>query len=60
MTKRDADALADFIACLQNAYLKGRMQADDLLPTLAVDFAEEMKIRDSRFNDTTFLQRCCI
>jgi hypothetical protein len=58
MTKRDYQMLADIISFTQDQYFKGRIPADDILPTVVRMFVDEEKVRNPRFNEDTFIKAC--
>jgi hypothetical protein len=60
MTKKDYVLLADILASVQNQYLKGRLNADDVIPTVAKAFCEDARLDNPRFDEKRFLTACCI
>ena len=56
MTKNDYATLAQLIAFTQDAYLKGRIDADLILPRLAQFIAEDAKLDHPRFDFEGFLK----
>jgi hypothetical protein len=60
MTKKDYALIANLIAFTQDQYLKGRIEADDILPSLSRYIAEDAKLDHPRFNAEKFTQDCCI
>ena len=56
MTKKDYATLAQLIAYTQYAYLKGRIDADLILPRLAQFIAEDAKLDHPRFDVTKFMK----
>lgn len=60
MTKRERKALADIIAFTQNQYLKGRIPADEILPSLAAYIAQDIRLEHPRFDTEAFVRECCV
>jgi hypothetical protein len=56
MTKKDYETLAQLISFTQDAYLKGRIDADLILPRLAQFIAEDAKLDHPRFDFEGFLK----
>ena len=56
MTKKDYETIAQLIAYTQDAYLKGRLRADLILPRLAQFIAEDAKLDHPRFDFEGFLK----
>jgi hypothetical protein len=56
MTKKDYATIAQLIAFTQDAYLKGRIDADLILLRLAQFIAEEAKLDHPRFDSEGFLK----
>ena len=56
MTKNDYATNAQLIAFTQDAYLKGRIDADLILPRLAQFIAEDAKLDHPRFDFEGFLK----
>lgn len=56
MTKKDYATIAALISYTQDAYLKGRIDADLILPRLAQFIAEDAKLEHPRFDVAKFLQ----
>lgn len=58
MTKKDYQMLADIISYTQHQYFKGRIQPDDILPTLVRVFVEQEQVANPHFNEDTFIDAC--
>jgi hypothetical protein len=56
MTKKDYATIGQLIAYTQDAYLKGRIDADLILPRLAQFIAEDAKLDHPRFDFEGFLK----
>jgi predicted benzoate:H+ symporter BenE len=56
MTKKDYATIAQLIAFTQDAYLKGRIDADLILPRRAQFIAEDAKLDHPRFDFEAFLK----
>lgn len=58
MTKKDYEMLADLISYTQDQYFKGRIPADDILPTLVRFIIDQEKVANPRFNEDKFIAAC--
>ena len=58
MTKKDYEMLADIIAYVGDQYWKGRVQADDILPTVVRCIIDQEKVANPRFNEEKFIDAC--
>ena len=58
MTKQDYQMIADLISYTQDQYFKGRIPADDILPTLVRLIIDREKIHNPRFNEDKFIDAC--
>ena len=54
MTNKDYQTLAGLIAYTQNAFLKGRINAEDILPQLVRFIVEDAKTERPRFDEVKF------
>ena len=58
MTKQDYQMIADLIAYTQDQYMKGRIEPDDILPTLVRFIIDREKVHNPRFNEDKFIDAC--
>ena len=58
MTKQDYEMIAALISYTQDQYMKGRIPADDVLPTLVRFIIDREKVHNPRFNEDKFIAAC--
>lgn len=60
MTKKDYILIADILASVQNQYMKGRIEPDELVPYIAKAFCELARLDNPRFDSARFLSRATV